>query len=719
NVPINCGQFAVWQCQLPTFNLSGNFACQGNGCVNPIPMNWVLTHPILGVVNQGSMTGPGFLVSIPSSSFPNPGVYNLLLSGICGTDTCYCEIKIETPGCGNDCTCAMPNAFTNLSYKPNSGPNVPINCGQFAVWQCQFPTFNLGGNFACQGNGCANPIPMNWVLIHPILGVVDQGPMTGPNFSVSIPNSSFPNPGVYTLLLSGICGTDTCYCEIKIETPGCGNGCACGEVTWAQIFKTWDWNSPIKCNNAANPVVVPCLKNGQNYFIHGDFTCSSSNCATGAVTWVLDRPNPLTNVSGTATGPYPHFDIMLLGSYFTQPGVYQLTVSRTCGTTTCSCTFYFEVRSCPCDCDSLPPVALQGFNVSGSIFNCKRTFTPAAQLCSNDQVYWFVNFSLAGTTTGSTPFMYNFATGGSYWVCMLVVRTDPSTGAVCEHYVRCRYIKVKCLTINDPHECANDVVKNGLFNEGVTPGELDGEGSINNWEWFPNTGNGAVFADSTAGANDDGALVFSGGLDNFGAVYQQVDLAPEGFMTLDFFYRNMLDEALPAGTVLEFRLHSEPVPGSPNQVLHTEPVSSDTSAGGWQNRFVSKQYAVNPDYKYLIVCVRNQDSERQSLVALDNLVICSSSAQLTETDEADKALQIRLFPNPNTGEFTVELSETATAKHSLRIVNLTGQVLYDAPAQEGQSQQNIRTRDLPAGLYFLQVLHEGRLIATKKFVRSE
>ena len=122
------------------------------------------------------------------------------------------------------CTCP-PNAFDNMSYKPNSGPNVPISCSEVAIWQCLLPVFNLSGNFLCQGDNCDPQPPVSWTLTHPNSGQVDQGSSSGPGFGVSIPSASFSLPGLYTLTLVGICGEDTCYCEILIETPGCGSNC--------------------------------------------------------------------------------------------------------------------------------------------------------------------------------------------------------------------------------------------------------------------------------------------------------------------------------------------------------------------------------------------------------------------------------------------------------------------------------------------------------------
>ena len=80
--------------------------------------------------------------------------------------------------------------------------------------------------------------------------------------------------------------------------------------------------------------------------------------------------------------------------------------------------------------------------------------------------------------------------------------------------------------------------------------------------------------------------------------------------------------------------------------------------------------------------------------------------------------QIGLFPNPNTGIFTVELPEAATSSITLRVTDLLGRVLLDKKADIGKQIQTIQSATLTDGLYFLQVLSEGKVIAIEKFVKQ-
>jgi hypothetical protein len=108
----------------------------------------------------------------------------------------------------------------------------------------------------------------------------------------------------------------------------------------------------------------------------------------------------------------------------------------------------------------------------------------------------------------------------------------------------------------------------------------------------------------------------------------------------------------------------------------------------------------------------------RSLVGLDNLVICTSDALLTDVGEAAQSSPLRIFPNPNPGSFTVELPTPATPDLALRIIGLTGQVLRQQTAQTGTHLQTVEAGELAVGLYFLQVVVAGKVMAVEQFVKE-
>jgi hypothetical protein len=80
--------------------------------------------------------------------------------------------------------------------------------------------------------------------------------------------------------------------------------------------------------------------------------------------------------------------------------------------------------------------------------------------------------------------------------------------------------------------------------------------------------------------------------------------------------------------------------------------------------------------------------------------------------------EIRIYPNPNSGNFTVELSTPAKQGMALRVIGLTGEAILNSIATPGTVMQHIEASYLPQGMYFMQVVSEGRILAVNKFVKQ-
>ncbi len=230
------------------------------------------------------------------------------------------------------CSCP-PNAFGHVGYIATSGAISPLSCGDLVNWSCQLPIFDLIGTLVCQGNSCPPNPNMFWTLTHLNSGtVVAQGTMNGPQFSVSIPSPTFIQGGIYTLTLGGICGNDTCYCFIRINTPGCD--CRCDPTPWSLGLTSGNSSYIIQCGNTVN--VAP----GATF--HPTFNCIGSTPNCGIVNWTLTGPGSyfqsgvVPNLPGTFVIP------PLSPINFTTPGTYTLQMVGICGSDTCSpCTVHF------------------------------------------------------------------------------------------------------------------------------------------------------------------------------------------------------------------------------------------------------------------------------------------------------------------------------------------------------------------------------------------
>ena len=88
------------------------------------------------------------------------------------------------------------------------------------------------------------------------------------------------------------------------------------------------------------------------------------------------------------------------------------------------------------------------------------------------------------------------------------------------------------------------------------------------------------------------------------------------------------------------------------------------------------------------------------------------------TFDTHRSYELNIFPNPNDGLFTLALSAGATSNMAYRVTDLVGRIVLVKTIETGSVQQTVLTDGLPNGLYFLQVLDEGKKVAEKKFVKQ-
>lgn len=507
--------------------------------------------------------------------------------------------------------------------------------------------------------------------------------------------------------------------------------CQCGLLTYAGVYQyVTGWQRPISPGQA--PLTLPCPKPGANYSVAGLYHCSPDQCGNNTVDWILDRPAPLPDLTGQSSlAPHPFFHVLLNASDFSQSGNYQLTVTRHCGSTPCSKVFNFKLDNCPCSCDSLDTDVAYGFSMSNSSFPanfCKKRFKPLA-LCNNDVVNWNIqevggSYNATGTSIGNAYFQFGTAVNqsGYYDVCMKVTRAV--NGVACSTDSVCRRVYIQC-TI-DPvspaltRYCDENAVKNGGFNEGSSEGLLNEWGYLAHWDKFGNPGDGQVWVEDTsyAGSLDEGYVVMRGRAGNFAGIVQSVNLVESPYLAIYFDAINYLAAEAPAGTRIDVRLQAEPFwhPDMPTLPLRTYTLSD---ANGWRGMGgIIPLDSIPTSMRYLVICLQNDDDTENSIVGLDNIEVCNSATTPAPEAVGQTTLPIRIYPNPNTGQFTVDLSAPARPGTLFRITDLSGRMVQEVRTEAGNTQQRIQSGNLPDGMYFLQVLENGSLIGVKKFVKQ-
>lgn len=77
-----------------------------------------------------------------------------------------------------------------------------------------------------------------------------------------------------------------------------------------------------------------------------------------------------------------------------------------------------------------------------------------------------------------------------------------------------------------------------------------------------------------------------------------------------------------------------------------------------------------------------------------------------------------LLPAQTTGVFNIEWVSPAVSGAIFRITDPGGHLWREQPVAAGSKRQTVQAGDLPAGLYFLQVLAAGQVLAVEKFVKE-
>jgi hypothetical protein len=187
-----------------------------------------------------------------------------------------------------------------------------------------------------------------------------------------------------------------------------------------------------------------------------------------------------------------------------------------------------------------------------------------------------------------------------------------------------------------------------------------------------------------------------------------------------------LEEDLRPGTVLVVRLSDEHL-DTINCLLGCVEIAQipiTTATGGeWQSVNTSFYLDGVSGNKYLTMHLENDlmydNPDANSTISIDNICVeQDESTTLPVRDVIDAGTNIRIVPNPNPGTFTVELPHPATPGMIFRITDLTGRVLLVKATDTGSIRQMVQSDILPDGLYFLQVIMEGRTIAVQRFVKQ-
>lgn len=101
-----------------------------------------------------------------------------------------------------------------------------------------------------------------------------------------------------------------------------------------------------------------------------------------------------------------------------------------------------------------------------------------------------------------------------------------------------------------------------------------------------------------------------------------------------------------------------------------------------------------------------------------NTVETKVQAPVSVLPELGQGWQVFLSPNPNDGDFSIDLPVPAVPGMTFRLTDLTGRLLLEKTMETGSRKQSMRAGNTTAGLYFLQIVWKEKVLATAKFVKQ-
>lgn len=721
-LPYDCGDtlYVPSSTAIVPIHFLSLFSCLGSDCPQAT-VDLILTGPpgFIPITISGVPANPDFIIPFTNATFSIAGLYSLTINGHCGTNVCPCTIYFKADGhdcCSNqfDFELGIANAVTITSDSIKCKAMLKI--GNLAKCDTIGPIF-WGDGTSSTGPFVAGAMPMHTYIGNGTYNI--SWTATEYDYSVMPHRKCFEK--VFRDSIKLVC--DTCKCK------------SFSSVFFYNPF--WSGFNVITNCNDTSMVQLPCNNAGPTTIgVHGTLNCNAINCFSDSIHWqITELASGIPIASGIASH-YFHipndkveFELQLSSSLFHAGVIYSLQLFGQCGSDPCYCKINFSIVPCLCSCELLEEDVNQGYYVSGNHLSCNRTFKPIA-LCSDDKVAWEITPAISpvpGNSLGHNSQVIQFANSGIYKVCMNVTRINPNTMDTCR-YEYCRKVTVNCLPNPSLSICDSNAVKNGDFSEGLVKGLLSksklakSRGKIANWELFPNDGDGLVFVSDSTGASDDGSIILVGSKNNFAGIWQQVDLGVDSFVNIGFDYfdyrRSRLLNHLLAREIV-FRLQNDSTLNSSSSLeLFRKAMKDkrDEKERSYQRFDTTLKFQYNPEFKYLVICLQDQNDSVSSVIGLDNIELCTSEVPLNTYSEQYGKLGI--YPNPSTGHFIIEMQQAAKSGSKFRIMDLNGRMIIEKQTVIGNQNQNIDASSLASGFYFLQFISEGKIIAVEKLMKQ-
>lgn len=127
--------------------------------------------------------------------------------------------------------------------------------------------------------------------------------------------------------------------------------------------------------------------------------------------------------------------------------------------------------------------------------------------------------------------------------------------------------------------------------------------------------------------------------------------------------------------------------------------------------FVTMDNAGIPQYPYYIgvYFYGEPDLDNSSYDATDITIPSSSSCVTTGLEEFKLSTKLNVFPNPNNGEFNIEVDNTAGNLTTLDVYTYTGELIHSLPVNAGANTITLPST-MSTGVYLVKVVDSAGLV---------
>ena len=574
---------------------------------------------------------------------------------------------------------------------------------------------------------------------------------------------------------TGFFGNNFALDDISFRACTSTMSCTCGTFS-NMLYRPAQgaMSIPITCGDSS--LISNCSAPG-NWGLSGIYMCQGTNCPPNTpMFWNLyDPANQVVANSIPGMVASPNFSLTIPNSNFATGGVYTLVIGAICGTDTCYCTYYIYSQGCPCcsaNYQQFLANAQNAFNVIADGILCKATVNVNnLNTCHRfDWIQWGDgNQSFGPFPNGSMP-MHTYTAPGTYTITALILEINPITGLICYEAVLTDSVKLACCAprpdgmiswwpmedmdgdidatdIMGPHHANPNT---GFIGNGSGPTVITGK--VNNALEFNaapvqylevpshpdfNFGSGSFAIDAWIFTN--------GGTQSEPIVHKAVFLSGLGYyLNVEGTTLSNWKVTLSVGNGTTMQYFSGPpivlgqwnfVAVSVDAVNQTVTLYSGTPSGSLAQITLSTA-PLNASSNAPLRIAYNPQNPKWN-IAIDELEIFNKSVSFTDFNniyEADAKGKcdpsivsidqpayinsVRLYPNPNSGDFIVELPLAATEEMRFVITDITGRWIFEKSVETGLQSQIISANNLQPGLYFLQILSKGKIVAVKKFVKQ-